>query len=294
MPPRLQRTIARPAGFTGIGFLSGADIQIRFLPAQPHAGIAFQRTDRSGSLPVPALVEYTVPRQRRTAIERYGVAIEMVEHVMAALAGLQIDNCLVQLNGPEPPGCDGSSRQFAETLLDAGIVEQDAPRKLLVNEHSLRIPSEDRRSEITAAAISRRVYAITYHLDYGPRSPIRPQTRTVEITPETFLKELAFARTFILESEADALRAQGYGRRTTAKDLLIFGPEGPIENHLHAVDECARHKILDCLGDFALLGCDLQGHFSAWRSGHRLNQEMVRQLKLAHPQAFATAESRAA
>ena len=103
---------------TGIGFLTGADIALRFLPAAAGHGIAFQRTDRLFGPPIPALVSYTIPRARRTAIARCGVVVEMIEHVMAALAGLQIDNCLVELNGPEPPGCDGSSLLFAERLVD--------------------------------------------------------------------------------------------------------------------------------------------------------------------------------
>ncbi len=123
---------------------------------------------------------------------------------------------------------------------------------------------------------------INYSLDYGPHSPIVQQQYSVVVSPETFLAEIAFARTFLLEHEAQALRAQGYGKRTTARDLLIFGPDGVIDNELRAPDECARHKILDCIGDLALAGCDLAGVVSARRSGHQLNAEFVRQAKLAH------------
>src|SRR4051812_32042999 len=120
MSARRQRTIARPASVTGVGFLTGASITLRFLPADDDFGIAFQRTDLAGTAPIPANLDYVVPRQRRTAISRQGARVEMVEHVMAALAGLQIDNCLVQLDGPEPPGCDGSSLDFIRALLEAG------------------------------------------------------------------------------------------------------------------------------------------------------------------------------
>src|SRR4029077_8507017 len=139
MKQRFQRTIARSAVVSGVGFLTGADITLRFLPASPGHGIAFQRTDRLYAPPIPALVSYTVPRARRTAIARCGVAVEMIEHVMAALAGLQIDNCLVELNGPEPPGCDGSSLLFAERLLDAGVVEQGVLRDRLELRHSVAV-----------------------------------------------------------------------------------------------------------------------------------------------------------
>ena len=101
---------------------------------------------------------------------------------------------------------------------------------------------------------------------------------TFELSPETFIANLAFARTFVLETEVAALKAQGYGARVTEKDLLIFGPDGVIGNELRAVDECVRHKILDCIGDFALLGCDIHGHFRAYRSGHNLNHAICRQV----------------
>lgn len=279
---RSQRTLARPAEVAGIGFLTGADVKMRFLPAKADSGIAFHRTDRLYAPPIPALVEYTVPRQRRTAIERCGVAVEMIEHVMAALAGLQIDNCLVELNAPEPPGCDGSSREFVERLLDAGIEDQGVPRSCLTIAHKIMCRSEDGGQSIAGAPVSGNGLAIHYALDYGDKSPIAAQSVGFEITPEVFVNEIAFARTFILDTEAQSLRAQGYGRRTTAQDLLIFGPDGVIDNQLRAPDECARHKVLDCIGDLALAGCDICGAVDASRSGHRLNAEFVRRLQLIH------------
>lgn len=295
MTQRLQRTINRPVDLSGVGFLTGADINLRFTPAGPDHGIAFLRTDRLYAPPVPALVEYTVPRQRRTAIQRCGVTIEMVEHVMAALAGLQIDNCLVELDGPEPPGCDGSSRLFAERLLSAGIVTQDRPRKCLSISRCLRVQGDDGAQTISADPADDGALTIGYSLDYGSDSPIVAQNARVRITPESFLAELAWSRTFILESEAQALRAQGYGKRTTARDLLIFGAQGVIDNELRAENECARHKLLDCLGDLALIGCDLVGSVEASRSGHTLNAELVRRIRLAHAQeAWPQSISRAA
>ncbi|MCC7420990.1 MAG: UDP-3-O-acyl-N-acetylglucosamine deacetylase [Planctomycetaceae bacterium] len=279
---RKQRSLSRPVETRGVGFLTGADVVIKFLPANDNHGIAFQRMDLAGTAPVPARLEYTVPRERRTAISHQGATIEMTEHVMAALAGLQIDNCLVQINAPEPPGGDGSSQLFVDSLLKADAVEQSAPRPCLTVGRPLHVAAEDALSEVSCRPLSYRSLAIGYHLDYGSRSPIRPQSLVVQITPETFLAEICFARTFILESEAAALKAQGYGKRTTAKDLLIFGPKGPIDNTLRASDECVRHKILDCLGDFALIGCDLHGYFDAFRSGHRLNRDLVKKLQLTH------------
>lgn len=278
MSVRRQRTIARPAEVTGYGFLTGQKITVRFLPADDDCGIAFQRLDLPRTAPIPARLDYVVPRQRRTAISRQGATVEMVEHVMAALAGLQIDNCLVQLDGPEPPGCDGSSLDFVRALLDAGIVDQSAEQPLLVIRQDARVRGERDDSEISASPVSRRSMVITFELDYGPRSPIRPQMLTIEFSPELFVTNLAYARTFLLEAEAHALKQQGYGAKVTEKDLLIFGPHGVIGNSLRAVDECVRHKVLDCVGDFALLGCDVHGHFKAYRSGHALNHAICRQV----------------
>jgi UDP-3-O-[3-hydroxymyristoyl] N-acetylglucosamine deacetylase len=279
MHSRMQRTLARPAVVQGIGFLTGADLTLTFLPAPANSGIAFQRTDLPHTDPIPALLEFVVPRQRRTAISRDGATVEMVEHAMAALAGLQIDNCLVQIDGPEPPGGDGSCLHFLQALLEADIVEQDAPRETLVVSSELKIgDAHAERTQMSAGPILRRSLVISYELDYGPRSVIRPQTLTFEFTPETFITNIAFARTFVLEAEAQALRAQGYGTRTTPRDLLIFGEQGVIDNALRCHDECVRHKILDCIGDFALLGCDLHGHFRAYRTGHSSNHEICREV----------------
>ncbi|HUG90994.1 MAG TPA: UDP-3-O-acyl-N-acetylglucosamine deacetylase [Planctomycetaceae bacterium] len=293
---RRQRTLRQAAEVTGVGFLTGATVKLRFLPAPAGHGIVFQRTDQLGigKSPIPATIEFAVPRERRTAVEREGVAVEMTEHVLAALAGLRIDNCLVQLNAPEPPGCDGSSRAFVDALLEAGSVELDEPRPMLVVSRGLRAVDEKRGSQVSARPITPPALVISYRLDYGPDSPIPPQKFTIEITPESFVAELAFARTFVLESEVKALKAQGYGRKTTARDLLVFGPQGPIDNTLRAANECARHKVLDCLGDFALLGCDLSGHLEARRSGHRLNRELVRGLRASHAVTGDSALTRAA
>src|SRR5579872_6776061 len=153
MKQRSQRSIERPAVVSGIGFLSGADVTLRFLPASPGHGIAFLRTDKFCAPPIPALISYTVPRARRTAIARCGVAVEMIEHVMAALAGLQIDNCLVELNGSEPPGCDGSSRLFAERLLDAGIVDQGVARERLELQHSVVVHGDNASQCVRGGAV---------------------------------------------------------------------------------------------------------------------------------------------
>lgn len=278
MPVRCQRTIRNETKTRGIGFLTGADVTLRFLPAPENHGVVFQRVDLSDQPRVPATHEFLVPRQRRTGISGNGATIELVEHVMSALAGLQVDNCLVQLDAPETPGFDGSCQPVVDALLLADFENQTATRRILRVARPLHVTSED-GSMIDARPFGRDGLTITYMLDYGSNSPIPAQSYTVDVTPETFVNEIAFARTFILDSEIASLKALGYGPRTTSHDLLVFTADGVLENELKAADECARHKILDCIGDFALTGCDVQGYFNAWRTGHQTNHELMRQLK---------------
>ncbi|MCA9025705.1 MAG: UDP-3-O-acyl-N-acetylglucosamine deacetylase [Planctomycetaceae bacterium] len=279
---RRQRTIAREATVTGIGLFRGNDVKLRLLPAAEDHGIAFQRTDVVGAAVIPAIIDYAVKQPRRTAIAHAGVRVETIEHLMAALAGLQVDNCLVQLNAPEPPAGDGSAQLFADAILEAGIVEQSAIRPCLTVTNKATVFSLDRPEDIQAVPSNNGQYTLTYDLVYGhPHIP--PQTATVDVTPQSFLDAISFARTFVLEEEVEALRAQGFGLRMTTQNLLVFGPHGPVDNAMHTPDECARHKLLDCLGDLALIGCDLRGDIHARRSGHHHNRELVRDLLVTHP-----------
>ena len=198
---------------------------------------------------------------------------------MAALAGLRVDNCLVEIDGPETPGCDGSSREFAEALLGAAFVEQDTPREVLVIDRAVSVREGD--SILTAFPGETGRLVLAYQLDYGPRTAIGRQSFFVDVVPESFRDELSACRTFLLQAEADALRKAGIGSRTTERDLLIFGEDGVIGNELRYLDECARHKTLDLLGDLALIGKDLSGHVVAHRSGHQLNAELARKLLTA-------------
>ncbi|MDB5390426.1 MAG: UDP-3-0-acyl N-acetylglucosamine deacetylase, partial [Planctomycetaceae bacterium] len=230
MPQRFQQTLSRPATVTGVGFLSGAEITVRFFPAAAGSGITFTRVDLADPHPIPALVEFTALRSRRTALEHRGVAIELIEHVMAALAGLQIDNCRVELNGPELPGCDGSSLIFVEALADAGILKLNTLRQVCHIGMPVKLDLTDEGQAMQALPSRNSGLRITYELDYGPESPIPYQKYTVDVTPENFIREIAYARTFVLEEEARAFQAQGIGERLSFRDLLIYGKQGVIGN----------------------------------------------------------------
>jgi len=273
---RLQRTIARDAEVRGVGFIQGTDVAVRFRPATADQGVVFVRTDLPGRPSVPAHIRHVIPRQRRTTLQQGEATVEMVEHVMAALSGLRIDNCVVEIDAPETPGCDGSSQAFVDALTGAGVVELDRQRDTLVIERPVTV--REGNAVLTAHPGGDEGLVLSYHLDYGRQTPIGAQSLFVDISPETFRDELAASRTFLLENEAQALRAAGIGSRTTESDLLIFGPNGVIGNELRYRDECVRHKILDMLGDLALLDKDLSGYVVAHRSGHQLNAALVRKL----------------
>jgi len=238
--------------------------------------VVFIRTDLPDRPAVAAHIRHVVPRQRRTTLQHGAASVEMVEHVLAALAGLHIDNCTVEIDAPETPGCDGSSQAFVEGLNAAGVAELDRERETLVIDRPVSV--REGQSVLTALPGDGEGLTLAYHLDYGRQTSIGTQSYFLDLSPESFRRELAPSRTFLLEAEADALRRAGVGSRTTEADLLIFGPDGVIGNRLRYPDECARHKVLDMVGDLSLLSKDLCGHVVAHRSGHQLNAALVRRL----------------
>ena len=273
MSIRNQCTLAKPAVVEGVGYWSGQDVSVEFRPAASDSGVVFVRRDLPGQPRIPATIANRSDMPRRTTLCREGAGVGMVEHIMAALAGLRVDNCEVWVDQPEMPGCDGSSLPFVEAILAAGMVEQHAPRQRYVVQNTIRLGNEDAWLEARPGGGDKLV--LRYDLDYGSANAIGRQSLEIVLSPRFFRVNLAPARTFMLEIEADALRAQGLGQRVTANDLLVFGAQGPIDNQLRFPDECVRHKLLDLVGDLALLGADLVGRFHAYRSGHRLNAGMV-------------------
>lgn len=273
---RLQKTIDGRSSVAGFGYWSGKDVRLEFRPAAPGAGITFVRSDVGPKARVAAAVEHRAECPRRTNLRRGQVHVEMVEHVLAALAGLEIDNCEVWTNQPEMPGCDGSAAPFVDALVRARIVEQHAAAETLEVTETVRV--DDGESWIEAQPADDGRLHLEFRLDY-PRSPsIGRQVARTTVTPEAFCRDLAPCRTFLLATEADMLRSQGLGLRVSMKDLLVFDDRGPIDNRVRFPNECARHKALDVLGDLALTGRRIAGRVIACRSGHRLHAELTRQL----------------
>jgi UDP-3-O-acyl N-acetylglucosamine deacetylase len=275
---RSQRTIRRPVAVLGFGYHTGQDVRVEFRPAPVGSGITFVREDLGKDVRIPARVENRIEIPRRTCLQVGNARVEMVEHVLAALAGMEVDNCEIRVDAAEMPGCDGSAMAFVAALESVGRTTQEARAKRLeVTEH---VVFESGDCRIEAFPVEDESYSIEYTLNYADDPVVGYQVADIAITPKLFISEIAPCRTFLLKREADQLALEGLGSRVRSQDLLIFDEHGPVNNQLRFENECARHKALDVIGDLALTGCNLVGRIVAYKSGHRLNamlaQELVR------------------
>ena len=279
--PLLQHTIQEPTSVEGVGYWSGRYIRVEFRPAEPDSGVFFVREDleNSHAVRIPAHVSYRVDTPRRSDLARDGTAIAMVEHALASLRGLEIDNCEIRVTGNEMPGLDGSAFPYVEAIQEAGTLTQNAPLQVLHVKKTIRVG--DSNAWIEVEPVDDDLTHLAYLLDYGEENAIGRQRAELTLTPEGFIGSIAQARTFLLQQEAEKLQSQGLGTHTTFQELLVFDEHGPIENELRFVYECARHKLLDMTGDLAMAGIRLAGRFTAFRSGHQLNAELVREILAA-------------
>ena len=281
-PERFQTTIKRSTFISGFGFWSGLDVHVEFRPAPAGHGIVFVRRDLPGMPCIPAQVENRIEGPRRTTLSRRGSNVEMVEHVLAALAGLQIDNCQIWIDRAEMPGLDGSSQEIVNALLAVGTQRLPGRRQNLRIDTAIRVGDDD--AWISAEPADGNECVLRYELNYSDEPAIGRQTCTASLGSLDFANAIAPARTFVTLNEAESLRREGLARRVSYSDLLVFNHQGVLQNTLRYENECARHKLLDLIGDLSLAGCDLIGSISAYRSGHRLNAELVRQLLATHAQ----------
>ncbi len=272
-----QKTVAKPVSIEGVGLHSGEKVHLTIKPAPENEGINFIRVDINPSLKIPARIDYVLNYQkapRRTAIARDGVEVHTIEHLMSAFYGLGIDNAYVELDGVEVPGLDGSTYPFVELIQSAGIQEQSAKKQ----EFAVREPVYvDNGSGITIVALPYNGLKVSYTLSY-PDTYLGTQYMSLEITPETFVEEVALGRTFCLEREAEELRKIGLGKGADYSNTLVICETGVKENKLRFENEFVRHKILDLIGDLSLLGCGLKAHIVAIKSGHYANIQLVEKL----------------
>ncbi|HEX41113.1 MAG TPA: UDP-3-O-[3-hydroxymyristoyl] N-acetylglucosamine deacetylase [Phycisphaerales bacterium] len=273
---KLQKTIKSECKVAGKGLFSGKEAKVVFRPAPPDSGIVFIRTDVPEPVRISAVAPNVGERSRRTTIRRGAVSIETVEHCLAAVSAMEIDNLTIEVEGAELPAPDCSSAEFLKTLRRAGVVEQPANRREFTITEPISITSGD--ASIYALPYDGDGLTITYDLDYGGHTGIGRQIYTYRLAPDTFERQLAPARTFLLEAEAKQFRARGMGTHLSPRDILVIDSDGPIKNTYRFPNECVRHKIVDLIGDLTLVGRALRGRVVAYRSGHSLNQELARRL----------------
>jgi UDP-3-O-[3-hydroxymyristoyl] N-acetylglucosamine deacetylase/3-hydroxyacyl-[acyl-carrier-protein] dehydratase len=272
----LQKTIQHDVSVEGLGLFGGQPSRVRFLPAGPDAGITFIRQDAPLRHAIRPVIDNVAPRPRRTSLGENSSGVETIEHVMAAIWGLDIDNVMIEVSAEETPSTDGSPLPFVEALQKAGLQEQPVEQHVYVITEPVTVRDGD--AMLAALPGPSDCLDILYDLDYGGIPSIGRQVLGFRLGKDDFVKDLAPARTFLLEAEARQFQASGLGKHLTPSDVLVMGNSGPIENKLRFADEHVRHKICDLIGDLGLLGRHLRGRVVAVRSGHELNHALVRKL----------------
>lgn len=302
-----QRTIAKPVSMSGIGLHTGTSCTMTFKPSPENTGIKFVRTDLGGSPEIPAICDNVVDISRGTTLGIGEAKVHTVEHVLAAIVGLQIDNIIIELDGIEPPIGDGSSKPYVDILLEAGFVQQEAPKDYLIIDQTVLY--HDEKSQIDIAALPLDGYRISVMVDY--QNPVLGSQHTGLFDLEKeFVSEFSSARTFCFLSEVESLADQGLikggdidnavvivdhkasdeeleklRKKIGLKQKLSIGETNILNNkELRYRNEPVRHKLLDLLGDLALIGAPLKAQILAARPGHRANVEFAKQVRKLYQQ----------
>ncbi|MBW8038735.1 MAG: UDP-3-O-[3-hydroxymyristoyl] N-acetylglucosamine deacetylase [Planctomycetes bacterium] len=273
---KLQKTIKSESRLSGRGMFGGKEAKVVFRPAPADSGVVFVRTDIPEAVRISAVASNLAQRSRRTTIKKGSVSIETVEHCLAAINALSIDNLVIEVDGSELPAPDCSCAEYFKVLKRTGLVEQAQKHKEFVISEPISITAGD--ASIYALPYADDGLNITYDLDYGGHTAIGRQIFSCRLTAENFEKNLAPARTFLLETEAKQFQARGMGTHLGPRDILVLNSDGPIKNSFRFPNECVRHKIADLIGDLALVGRGLCGRIVAYKSGHSLNQRLVTKL----------------
>lgn len=272
----MQRTIARSVEVAGEGIHTGAPSVARMLPAPASSGVTFRRMDLPGAPRVAAMLDEVVATSRGVVLGR-AARIATVEHLLSAVMGLGIDNLLVELDGEELPGGDGSARIFAEALEGAGAVGQGVPRRPIALSEPVWATDGARMIVAVPGPGLRITYMVT-----ADGTPLDPQLADFDEARDVFAADIAPARTWGLAGEVEALRARGLARGASPFNVLALGPAGYV-NAPRFPNELARHKILDAIGDLALLGRPLRAHIIAVRAGHGLHISLARAIAAQAP-----------
>ena len=285
-----QQTIRQPVTCTGVGLHSGCQVSLTLKPAPADTGIVFIRTDLRARPRVPAVIANVRPTLLSTTVGVDGVQVQTIEHLLAAASGLGIDNLYVEVDAPELPAMDGSATPFVELLLEAGIAAQGRYRSYVKIVRSIEVAEGDKVISIRPAATA----SVTYAIDYD-HPLIRSQAYTYDGSSDSFIRDIAPARTFGFLREVEELWEAGLGLGGSLHNTLILSDEGLLnEGGLRYRDEFVRHKVLDLVGDMTLLGMPVVGEILAVRSGHALHARLVsRILESRDNWVFVSAESHA-
>jgi len=254
---------------------TGRKVTVRIRPAPENAGVAFIRSDLDGAPPILARPENIARLPRRSGLSAGGATVQMTEHLLAACAGLGVDNLVVELDSEELPALDGSPLAFAQLIEEAGVCEQSAPRSLQTVREAITVAEGDSSISLEPATDA---LTITYTLEFD-RPGFTPQEFHFAAGPEAFMAEVAPARTFVFQSDAARLLAQGFGRGADPENTLLLRDDGSlVYGQFRFPDELARHKVADLLGDLSLLGCGFRARVVARRTGHAQNLAAVERI----------------
>ncbi|MBI3990219.1 MAG: UDP-3-O-acyl-N-acetylglucosamine deacetylase [candidate division NC10 bacterium] len=287
----VQQTIQKPVSCEGIGLHTGRPARLTLRPAPDGFGIVFQRSDLGREALVQATPENVADVNYSTTLAKDGVEVRTVEHLMAALAGLGVDNLLVELEGVEVPAMDGSAAPFVELIRKAGLKKQQTPRSPLQIKKPINISLENRGIRLVPSRTLKVIYTMTFD-----HPLLGEQTVALPITAESFVKEIAPARTFGFLKDVQHLRELGLARGGSLRNAVVIGEAGPINGPLRYRDELVRHKILDLVGDLYLLGRPVVGTVIAYGAGHLLHAKLVNEIQrqLQEEQDRSGVEHRAA
>ena len=268
----LQTTLARPVSYSGIGLHAANEVHMVLRPAPADTGIVFVRTDLAGNPSVPAQLAYVTNTMRATTLEQGEAKVFTVEHLLSALQGMAVDNCIVEMDSVEPPVADGSSLTFVRLIEQAGIQKLDMPRRVLTVRRQHLVQEEDK----FIAILPYDGFRITF-TSINPHPLLGVQFSDTEITKDNYIRDIAFARTIAFTKELAMLKKLGLGKGGTLENTIVYDDTTCL-SVLRSDDELVRHKVLDVIGDMALLGRSLKGHIIAVKSSHKLNNMLARQI----------------
>ena len=270
-----QRTLSSSITATGVGLHTGKKINLRINPGQPDRGIVFIRTDMA-SEPITASLKNVHDTRLSTTISNGSASVSTVEHLLSALAGLGIDNATIELDGPEVPIMDGSSRPFVFLIQSAGINEQNHPKKFIKIIKDIEVKQNDKWAKIEPFD----GFKVAFTIDFDhPSFPKETQTSTIDFSTISYLSQVSRARTFGFAKDIENLRKNNLALGGSVNNAIVIDDYKIVnEDGLRYKDEFVKHKILDAIGDLYLLGHSLIGSFSAFKSGHHLNNLLLREL----------------